>query len=99
MMNTTRKTLAVLGLLCAGCPSTGKGLLHRDAIRPSVDAITTEFDTLVQEAVGRGAMKPVVGDAWLGESALLRHVVSEDPSQPVQVPGAIDPPPAGDPAQ
>ena len=78
-----------LALMCSGCPGTGAGMIHRDAIRPTVDAVTTEFDELVHDAVNRGVMKPVIGDAWLGESELLRHVVSEDPARPVVAPPII----------
>tara|TARA_R110000737_G_scaffold89328_1_gene121864 strand:+ start:538 stop:843 length:306 start_codon:yes stop_codon:yes gene_type:complete len=79
-------TLLALAFVSAGCPSTGAGMIHRDVLRPSVDAVTAEFDELVTDAVSRGAMKPIVGDAWLGESALMRHLVSEDSSSTVAAP-------------
>tara|TARA_R110002167_G_scaffold26380_8_gene90922 strand:- start:2258 stop:2530 length:273 start_codon:yes stop_codon:yes gene_type:complete len=79
-------TIIGVALLCAGCPSTGAGMIHRDAIRPSVNAVTAEFDELVMDAVDRGAMKSVVGDAWLGESALLRHLVLKDSGAAVAIP-------------
>lgn len=74
-----KQLLPILGLLLVSCPgSGGEGMIHRDAIRPSVDAVTEKFDELVVDAVGRGDMHPIEGDTWRGESALLRHIVSGD---------------------
>lgn len=87
-------TVTCFVMLLASCPSTGAGMIHRDAIRPSVDAVTEKFDELVVESVGRGEMHPIEGDTWRGESALLRHLVSGS-TEPVAVPapmGAPDPP-------
>jgi|TARA_R110000764_G_scaffold233159_2_gene325903 hypothetical protein len=79
-------TIIALSFVCAGCPSTGAGMIHRDAIRPTVNAVTAEFDELVTGAVQRGEMKAVTGDAWLGESALLRHLVLKDSGAAVAIP-------------
>lgn len=72
-------------LLLTACPG-GKGMIRRDAIAPSVEAVTHKFDTLLDLAVQHEDMNAVDYEAWRGESALLRAIVSEDPSQPVSVP-------------
>ena len=72
-------------LLLTACPG-GKGMVRRDAIAPSVEAITFKFDGLLDLAVEHQGMNAVEYDTWLGESALLRAIVAEDPSAPVTVP-------------
>jgi len=72
-------------LLLTACPG-GKGMIRRDAIAPSVEAVTVKFDELLDLAVQHDDMDAVEYDTWLGESALLRAIVAEDPSAPVTVP-------------
>ncbi len=72
-------------LLLTACPG-GKGMIRRDAIAPSVEAVTGKFDELLDLAVQHDDMNAVEYDTWLGESALLRAIVAEDPSAPVTVP-------------
>lgn len=71
-------------LLLTACPG-GKGMIRRDAIAPSVEAVTGKFDQLLDLAVQFDGMNAVEYETWRGESALLRAIVSSDPSQPVEV--------------
>lgn len=89
-----KQTIAILALtfVSAGCPSTGAGMIHRDAIRPSVDSITLKFDEMVVEAASRGVMDPIEADVWLGETLLLRHVVSGEPGAVATPTPALAPP-------
>lgn len=52
--------------------------ISRDAIAPSINAVTSEFDSLVTDAVAAGSMDPVEGQTWMGEAALLRSLVADD---------------------
>lgn len=81
----------LLILPLASCCVLGPGpdMLDRSVVADSVAAVTTEFDGLVRGAVERGEMDATEGDAWLGESALLRHIVTADPADPVDVPEPI----------
>ena len=78
-------TAAAACLLLTACPG-GKGMIRRDAIAPSVEAVTGKFDELLDLAVQHDDMDAVEYDTWMGESALLRAIVAEDPSAPVIVP-------------
>ena len=64
----------------------GKGMIRRDAIAPSVEAVTVKFDELLDLAVEHDDMNAVEYETWRGESALLRAIVADDPSAPVTVP-------------
>lgn len=72
-------------LLLTACPGS-KGMIRRDAIAPSVEAVTGKFDDLLDLAVEHDGMNAVEYESWRGESALLRAIVAEDPSEPVSVP-------------
>tara|TARA_R110000782_G_scaffold259110_2_gene349341 strand:+ start:54123 stop:54419 length:297 start_codon:yes stop_codon:yes gene_type:complete len=63
------------------CPER---MISVDAIKPSIDAVTQQFDELVDEAVIEGSMDPVEGATWKGESSILRHTVSDDVSAPIE---------------
>lgn len=75
---------AALCCLLTSCPG-GKGMIRRDAIAPSVEAVTGKFDELLDLAVQYDGMDAVEYDTWVGETALLRAIVSEDPSEPVEI--------------
>jgi hypothetical protein len=78
-------TAAAACLLLTACPG-GKGMIRRDAIAPSVEAVTAKFDDLLDLAVEHDNMNAVEYETWRGESALLRAIVADDPSAPVTVP-------------
>jgi len=61
-------------------------MIRRDAIAPSVEAVTGKFDELLDLAVQHNDMNAVEYETWRGESALLRAIVADDPSAPVTVP-------------
>jgi len=61
-------------------------MIRRDAIAPSVGAVTGKFDELLDLAVQHDDMNAVEYETWRGESALLRAIVADDPSAPVTVP-------------
>lgn len=75
------------------CPDR---MLSVDAIKPSVEAVSEKFDALIDGAVVSGSMDAVEGETWKGESALLRHLVSDTPSAPVLPAPLLSTPPGVD---
>ena len=70
-------------LLTACCPPD---MIRGEAIRPSVDAVTTRFDALLDQAVEAKLVGEAEAEVWRGESALLRAVVGEDPDAALPLP-------------
>ena len=79
------RLLIVLPFAAAAC-GPDRGYVSRDAIAPSVNAVADRHDDFVEQALARGDITPQRADAWVGETALLRALVADDPAAPVPLP-------------
>lgn len=71
---------ALLALTLLGC--CPPDVIRREAIAPSVNALTGRLDTFLDEATARGELDPGEAETLKGESALLRSLVASPEVQP-----------------